>query len=186
MARDDNEAALRGAEAMREAAAASSRKQLEITAALIAALALEKSGRRADALAHLAATVELGGRLGFVRTFLDEGPVLLMLLRELAALAAPGATPPSHAAELVRQASVGSASGGAAEGPVTTTDTLLTGREVEIVELVAAGMSNKRIALTLGISVETVKWNLKNIFTKLGVSSRYDAMVWARRQGLID
>ncbi|MGH6651704.1 MAG: LuxR C-terminal-related transcriptional regulator [Sphingopyxis sp.] len=186
MARDDNEAALRGAEAMREAAAASGRKQLEITAALIAVLALEKSGRRADALAHLAATVALGGRLGFVRTFLDEGPVLLMLLRELAALAAPGATPPSHAAELVRQASVGSASGGAAEGPATTTDTLLTGREVEIVELVAAGMSNKRIALTLGISVETVKWNLKNIFTKLGVSSRYDAMVWARRQGLID
>lgn len=46
-------------------------------------------------------------------------------------------------------------------------------------------MSNKRIALTVGITLETVKWNLKNVFIKLGVSSRYDAMVWAKRKGLI-
>jgi len=46
-------------------------------------------------------------------------------------------------------------------------------------------MSNKRIALTLNISQETVKWNLKNVYAKLGVSSRYDAMSWARKHGLI-
>ena len=46
-------------------------------------------------------------------------------------------------------------------------------------------MSNKRIALALDITIETVKWNLRNIFSKLGVSSRYDAMVWARKQELI-
>ncbi|HBO79914.1 MAG TPA: hypothetical protein DD502_17385, partial [Cupriavidus sp.] len=51
--------------------------------------------------------------------------------------------------------------------------------------LVAQAMSNKRIALTLNITVETVKWNLRNIFAKLGVSSRYHAMVWAREQALI-
>ncbi|MFV0646047.1 MAG: response regulator transcription factor, partial [Sphingomonadaceae bacterium] len=58
-------------------------------------------------------------------------------------------------------------------------------RETEITKLLAAGMSNKRIALALEISVETVKWNLKNIFSKLEVSSRYDAVIWARRIGIV-
>jgi LuxR family maltose regulon positive regulatory protein len=47
-------------------------------------------------------------------------------------------------------------------------------------------MSNKRIALTLNITLETVKWNVKNILSKIGVSSRYDAMAWARKHGLIE
>nr|NYU04105.1 response regulator transcription factor [Pseudomonas sp. SbOxS1] len=47
-------------------------------------------------------------------------------------------------------------------------------------------MANKRIALTLNISLETVKWNLKNIYSKLGVSSRYDEVSWARKNGLIE
>jgi LuxR family maltose regulon positive regulatory protein len=46
-------------------------------------------------------------------------------------------------------------------------------------------MSNKRIALTLNIAVGTTKWNVRNILTKLGVSSRYDAMTWAREHGFI-
>ena len=62
---------------------------------------------------------------------------------------------------------------------------VLTPREVDIVRLVEAGMSNKRIANTLAISLETVKWNLKNIFLKLDVTCRYDAMIQARRSGLL-
>ncbi|MNI35091.1 transcriptional regulator NarL [compost metagenome] len=50
----------------------------------------------------------------------------------------------------------------------------------------AQAMSSKRIAHTLDITLDTVKWNLRNIYTKLGVSSRYDAMVWARNHKLID
>jgi LuxR family maltose regulon positive regulatory protein len=44
-------------------------------------------------------------------------------------------------------------------------------------------MSNKHIALALNISVQTVKWNLKNMFIKLGVSSRYEAIIVARKRG---
>jgi len=44
-------------------------------------------------------------------------------------------------------------------------------------------MSNERLALTLNISLPTIKWNLRNIFTKLGVTSRYDAIVYARKYG---
>jgi LuxR family maltose regulon positive regulatory protein len=42
-------------------------------------------------------------------------------------------------------------------------------------------MSYKRIALTLSLSLQTVKWNLKNIYYKLGVSSSYDAIVDIRK-----
>jgi LuxR family maltose regulon positive regulatory protein len=185
LAQGDGEAALRGAEAMQEAAAACGRKQLEIMSALIAALALDRAGRRSDALARLAVAIEMGERFGFIRTFLDEGQPFLTLLRELSFPEKAAAALSSYAAELIRQ-SAGDGCDAAAGEAAAAIDTPLTAREVEIVALVAAGMSNKRIALTLGISVETVKWNLKNIFLKLGVSSRYDAMVWARRQGLID
>ena len=41
-----------------------------------------------------------------------------------------------------------------------------------------------RIALALNITLETVKWNVKNILAKLGVSSRYDAIAWARKHGI--
>lgn len=47
-------------------------------------------------------------------------------------------------------------------------------------------MSNKRIALTLNISVQTVKWNLKKIFVRLQVSSRYEAIIAARKLALCE
>jgi LuxR family maltose regulon positive regulatory protein len=67
------------------------------------------------------------------------------------------------------------------EGPRAS----LTPRELEILGLVAQAMSNKRIALTLNITFGTVKWNVKNILAKLGVSSRYAAISLARQQGLL-
>ena len=63
---------------------------------------------------------------------------------------------------------------------------MLTPRELAILQLISQAMSNKRVALTLNISLETGKWNLKNIYVKLGVSSRYDAVSWARKHGLIE
>ncbi|MNR60978.1 HTH-type transcriptional regulator AlkS [compost metagenome] len=47
-------------------------------------------------------------------------------------------------------------------------------------------MPNKRIARVLGISPETVKWHLKNVYGKLGVLGRDEAVLRARHLGLID
>jgi DNA-binding NarL/FixJ family response regulator len=60
----------------------------------------------------------------------------------------------------------------------------LSKREREVLELVAQGLPNKRIALELSISEKTVKTHLTNIFERLGVSDRYQAALWAHRHGL--
>ncbi|WP_316149079.1 helix-turn-helix transcriptional regulator [Cupriavidus sp. BIC8F] len=53
-------------------------------------------------------------------------------------------------------------------------------REREILALLEQSMSNKRIALVLNLSVDTVKWNLRQIYAKLNVSRRNDAILVAR------
>ena len=58
-------------------------------------------------------------------------------------------------------------------------DTVLTPRELEVLRLVALGFSNKEIAGILHISLDTVKTHTKNIFTKLDVTDRTQAAVWA-------
>ena len=62
---------------------------------------------------------------------------------------------------------------------------LLTTRECEVLSLVAEGRTNKDIALQLHLSVNTVKRHMNNIFVKLGVVSRTQAVSVARNQGLI-
>ena len=61
----------------------------------------------------------------------------------------------------------------------------LTDREVEILQLVARGFSNKDTAHAIGRTDETVKIHLKNIFTKLGVADRTEAVTVALARGLI-
>lgn len=61
----------------------------------------------------------------------------------------------------------------------------LTTREFQVLKLAATGLSNKDIAGTLGIGVRTVKGHFINIFSKSGVSSRTEAVLWALKQGLI-
>jgi DNA-binding NarL/FixJ family response regulator len=60
----------------------------------------------------------------------------------------------------------------------------LTGREVEVIELIAAGKTNRQIAEALFISEKTVARHVSNIFTKLAVSSRSAATAYAYRHGL--
>lgn len=62
----------------------------------------------------------------------------------------------------------------------------LSDREIEILRLVATGVSNKEIAYQLGISPNTVKVHLRNVFTKIGAASRTEAAFTAVRMGLVE
>jgi len=60
----------------------------------------------------------------------------------------------------------------------------LTPREMEVLELVSAGMPNKRIARRLDISEKTVKAHLTRVFRRIGVTDRTQAALWAQRHGI--
>ncbi|HEX9923258.1 MAG TPA: response regulator transcription factor [Anaerolineae bacterium] len=73
-----------------------------------------------------------------------------------------------------------------ARGETVTSDGLvepLSEREIEVLRLLAQGLTNKDMAQTLILSVRTVEAHLRNIFGKLGVSSRTEAALWATRHG---
>ena len=62
---------------------------------------------------------------------------------------------------------------------------VLTSREVEVLDLVAQGLSNKDIASALGIALETAKVHVKNILFKLGVTDRTAAVTTAIKRGIL-
>lgn len=61
----------------------------------------------------------------------------------------------------------------------------LTERELEVLRLLAAGMSNREITEKLIVTIHTVKWHTKNLYSKLKVRNRTQALVRARELGLI-
>jgi LuxR family maltose regulon positive regulatory protein len=127
----------------------------------------------------------------FVRTFLDLGRQLPALLGD--PLASDEAQAPTAADAFAReltmlaQAANGSfprlATG--AENRSVALSEPLNPRELEIVELVASGMSNRGIAERLGLTEGTVKWHLHRIFDKVGARRRTQVVYCARRFGLI-
>lgn len=68
---------------------------------------------------------------------------------------------------------------------VSDVEVPLTQRESEVLRQLANGLTNKEIALALGISYETVKEHVQHILRKIGVTDRTQAAVWAVRKGLV-
>ena len=60
----------------------------------------------------------------------------------------------------------------------------LTPREMEILQLILAGRTNKAIAAEIYITEKTVEFHLTNIYTKLGMRTRMLAGLWAMQQGI--
>ncbi|MGD8631937.1 MAG: LuxR C-terminal-related transcriptional regulator [Anaerolineales bacterium] len=114
---------------------------------------------------------------GFVRLFLQEGAGLLPALRR----AAQEGVASTHVGRILSAVD-------RKAGRMVPTDDLveaLTERELEVLNLVAAGLSNRQIADQLVISIGTTKAHLHHIFGKLAVSNRTEASARARELGLI-
>jgi len=150
---------------------------------LLKALALTDLGLDDDARTCLIDALEHGYTLGLMRTFLDEGDQACLLLATLDGL--PGKAMERYQQQLrahVGVPSTGSEVSTPGSAGVAPGEVALTKREEDILGLLEQSMPNKRIARTLNISDQTVKWNLRNIFMKFGVSSRYEAIIIARKR----
>jgi LuxR family maltose regulon positive regulatory protein len=154
------------------------RMGLHIEALVLQALAHWRRGEHAEALTSIERALRLAEPEGYVRLFADLGLPMARLLQEAQArdvmpdyvgrlLAAFGADLP------------------ASNLPLQPLPERLTPREQEILELMAAGLTNREMAEALVISPETVKKHAGAIYGKLGVHSRTEAAARARELDLL-
>lgn len=123
--------------------------------------------------------LELGTHGQMIRSFCDEIPGTEQMLQELTGQCRT----PEHEAFLAQI--LNSQKPLSRRSAQRHSEYDLSGREQDILELLVQGMPNKRIALALNISAETVKWYLKKLFIKLNVSDRLHAIDKARREKLV-
>jgi LuxR family transcriptional regulator, maltose regulon positive regulatory protein len=140
--------------------------------------------RHAAAVARMDDALALAAGSGYRRPFLDEGSGIADVLRERRHVAPDfvdsllSALPSARANEPDARPSSAAAANKVLTEPLG--DTQLT-----ILRLVADGLSNQEVADKLGITVGTTKWHLSEIYGKLGVASRTQALAHARRLRLI-
>ncbi len=130
------------------------------------------------ALATLERALALAEPEGYVRTFVDQGEPMARLLRR----ALSQGIAPNYVARLL------AAFGQEVELTSPAMESLvepLSERELEVLRLVVAGLSNPEIAQELVIAVSTVKSHVNHIYSKLGVESRTRAVARARELGLL-
>ena len=165
------------------------RVQHEVHALVLQGQAYELLGQRALALESLGRATMLGEPGRFNRTFTDEGQVMTGLVEQLADAVRCGRGPaeagsPSYLADLQREMGVRPETASAQSAAADLAEQL-TGREVEVLRLIAAGMRNQEIADRLFISLSTVKRHIANAYGKLGVSHRTEAIARANELNLL-
>ena len=155
---------------------------------VLQALAHEAQGNTPLALASLERALVLAEPEGYIRIFVDEGVSMAQLLSEATAHGImPDYTGRLLAAfEAEEQKSEDKSH--LPPAPPTGVQPLiesLTPREREVLQLIAAGYSNPEIAVQLVIAVTTVKTHVKNIYGKLQVSNRFQAIARTKELNLI-
>jgi LuxR family maltose regulon positive regulatory protein len=149
---------------------------------LLCALAWKARGSDTNSLASLERALALAEPEGYIRLFLDEGPAMVDLLR----LARSRGLAPDYITTLLTTSSEQAAAAASRSVPRSAVLVeVLSGRELEVLGLLAGGASNEEIAEHLVIAVSTVKRHMSNIFGKLTVSNRTQAVARARALGLL-
>ena len=161
------------------AAAASGRVQLMIQAHLLLAKLFAFQGRIAEAQKNLTEAVRCAAPEGYLRAFVDEGEIIHRLLGENRTKDVK-----IFVGQVLKAFSQGSKTQTQPERTTGSPD-VLSEREAEVLHLVAEGLSNQEIADRLVISITTVKTHVGNIFLKLGVTSRTQAIARAEATGLL-
>jgi LuxR family maltose regulon positive regulatory protein len=150
------------------AAEADGRQGIAVELLVLLALARQREGEAGAAMAALSRALELGEPEGYVRVFAGEDPAMAPLLTA----AARRGISPLYAARLA-------GSTGPVPAEPTRRDALvdpLSDRELDVLRLLASELSGPEIARHLVVSLNTVRTHTKNIYAKLGVGSRREAV----------
>lgn len=177
------------------AATVKTRVRRQIKLLILEAMALKAKGNDNAAHRSLRRALDLAAPGRLIRSFLEEGEAVIAMLQEeqQSAAADSAGSPPAlesgttaFIAVLLAAAGVCGkttvATPAASPGPLTEA---LTDREKQILIYLGNGVSNKEMARRIFVSENTVKFHLKNIYSKLAVSSRLQAINSARQLGII-
>jgi len=148
-----------------------------VQAQILLALAYEALGKRETAVSHLQTAVNLAEPQGYIRLFANVGQPVITLLRQLP-------TTPYIQQILTAFSQLGQTSSQSPSPPLLVES--LSPREQEVLALLGLGLSNREIAQKLFITVGTTKRHLSNIYGKLGVGSRTQALARVRELGLLE
>src|SRR3989344_5664718 len=175
-----------------DAAERAQRERRARTLRLLLAQALYCTDQRNKAMRVLARAVRFAASEGYVRAFLIEGPQLLTLLRELRdgpteLLEDGGDAALVFLDNLLRrpQATPAVASAARPPEPPVANETL-TRKELQVLRLVADGLSNDQIGERMFVAETTIRTHLRNINVKLDTRNRMEAVQVARRAGWLN
>jgi LuxR family maltose regulon positive regulatory protein len=199
LARNEGERALKLLTRLRQAAEDGGRTGRVIEMLALQALAQEALGDSREALRTLTRALSMAEPAGYVRLFVDEGAPMASLLRDVAS---PNVSP-DYVEKLLE--AIESETGSHKTLPKAKAEDRsyvldhtppavgnagdliepLSSRELDVLRLVAAGLSNREIAGELTIAISTVKTHVKNIHAKLAVRNRTQAVARARELSLL-
>jgi LuxR family maltose regulon positive regulatory protein len=148
---------------------------------VLRAIVLQAQGQVDPALSALSRALSLAEPEGYVRAFVEEGAAVADVLR----LAISRGTATRYAHDLLAALEEETRGGEPIPGPSAELIEPLSEREMEVLRLLITHLSRKEIADQLCVSPNTVRFHLKNIYTKLGVHSRSDAVQRAEELDLL-
>jgi LuxR family maltose regulon positive regulatory protein len=157
-----------------------------IDALALQALAFRLQGDEPAALDRLAEALQLAEAGGFIRSFVDHGAPMAGLLDRLQRRNSGASTTSAHLARVL--AAFDMARPPASPAPAIPAAALiepLTAREAQLFHLVATDLSPAEMARRLSLSETTVRTHIRNIYAKLDVHSRFEAIQRGRELGLL-
>jgi LuxR family transcriptional regulator, maltose regulon positive regulatory protein len=173
-------------ETLRHAAETTERTLHLVEILLLELLVYQKQGDTARAHTLLLRALHLAEPIGLIQSFAEPGEGMTILLKQVLEFQQRGNIPEAHKVSVhylqTLLAVVPKASG---VTPSTAHHENLSERELEVLRLIAKGLSNKAIAKRLELAPSTVKWYVNELFGKLEVSSRTQAIARAHTLHLV-
>jgi LuxR family maltose regulon positive regulatory protein len=187
LARKDASAALAVLESARQQAEARGWADEKLKVTILQAIAYHMLGQIDEVVHLLDEALALAQPGGFVRVFVNEGLPMAQLLSEVAARGIR----PDYTGKLL--AAFVDATKEDTDASIRRTMELtpsslvepLSAREIEVLQLIAQGLTNKQVADRLYLSLHTVKAHARNIYGKLGVGNRTQAVAKAKALGIL-